>query len=386
MSSSGAQVVIIGAGVIGCSIAYHLSRMGCRDVLVLEKDAIGCGSTGKCAGGVRQQFSTETNVRLSMESVRFFECFEEITGHTADFRQNGYLMLATSDECLDNFRHNVEMQRKLGVEVHLLSPQEARGLVPQLNINDVTGATYCPDDGYADPYSVVQGFASAAKRNGVRILEGVEVTAISVAGGKVKSVATVDDTFDASVVVNAAGPYAAIIGRMAGVRLPVRPSRRHIFVTSPVPANEMRRDLPMVVDFNNGFWFRREGPSLIFGMRNPDEPEGFDISVDWDFLNGALGKAAAHRLPILERTGIVRAQAGLHEDSPDDNGLVGTVRGIEGFYVACGFSGHGFMHSPAMGRLVAELILGKEVDRTTLSDLSPERFDGKVVKREACFI
>ncbi len=384
MSSSGAQVVIIGAGVVGCSIAYHLSKLGCRDVLVLERDAIGCGSTGKCAGGVRQQFSTETNVRLSMESVRFFECFEEITGHAADFRQNGYLMLATSDECLDNFRHNVEIQRKLGLEVHILSPGEVKEVVPQLNANDVMGATYCPNDGHADPYSVVQGFASAAKRNGVRIMEGVEVTAISVAGGKVKSVTTASNTFDAPVVVNAAGPYAALVGRMAGVRLPVRPSRRHIFVTSPV--SEMRRDLPMVVDFNNGFWFRREGLSLIFGMRNPDEPDGFNISVDWDFLNGTLGKAASHRLPILERTGIVRAQAGLHEDSPDDNGIVGRVKEVEGFYVACGFSGHGFMHSPAVGRLVAELVLGKEVDRTILSDLSPERFDGKVVKREACFI
>ncbi|MCX8126932.1 MAG: FAD-binding oxidoreductase, partial [Dehalococcoidia bacterium] len=362
MTAFGAEVIIIGAGAIGCSIAYNLSHRGCKDVIVLERDSVGSGSTGRCAGGIRQQFSTETNIKLSMESVRFFEHFEDLTGHAADFRQYGYLMLATSEESVSLFRSNVALQRKLGVKVEFLSSSEVVKLVPQLNTGDVLGATFCPTDGYADPYSVVQGFASAAKRNGAKIVEGVEVTGISVVGGKVRSVATTAGEFRARVVINAAGPWARLVGRMAGVDIPVRPSRRHIFVTSPVGA--VRRDLPMVVEFDNGFWLRREGPALIFGMRNPDEPEGFDISVDWGFLNGLLGKVASHRFPLLQDTGVVRAQGGLHEDSPDDNAILGPVDGVEGFYIACGFSGHGFMHSPAAGRLMAELILGKQVDRS----------------------
>jgi sarcosine oxidase subunit beta len=376
-----AEAIIIGAGVIGCSIAYHLAKMGCPDVAVLERDHIGSGSTSKCAGGIRQQFSTETNIKLSTESVHFFERFEDETGYPADFRQNGYLMLATTEEELEAFRQSVTLQRRLGVDVHLLSPQEAREIVPQLIVGDILGATYCATDGYADPYSVAQGFASAARRLGAKIHESREVMNIERCH-RIWRVSTTGDEFESPIVVNAAGAYAGKVGKMVNLDIPVYPSRRHIFVTAPL--DEIRRDSPMVVDFHNGFWFRREGPSLIFGMRNPGEPEGFDTSIDWDFLL-KIAEVACHRLPFLEDIGIVRAQAGLHDDTPDANAIIGKIPEIDGLYLACGFSGHGFMHSPAVGRVMAELVLGGETT-IDVSSLTAERFEESVYHKESCFI
>jgi sarcosine oxidase subunit beta len=287
-------------------------------------------------------------------------------------------MLATTLEEIECFRQSVALQRKLGLEVHMLSPQEANEIVPQVNVEDILGATYCPTDGYADPYSVVQGFASAARRLGVKICEETEVIGIKVKGGHVKGVLTKREEIEAPLVVNAAGAHAAQIGRMVGLHIPIRPSRRHIFVT--VPLHEFGKDMPMVVDFHSGFWFRKEGPCLIFGMRNPDEPEGFDTSVDWGFLSTIAG-IASHRLPLLEDVGIMRGQAGLHGDTSDANAIVGKVSDVDGLYLSCGFSGHGFMHSPAVGRLMAELILtGKTTPDISL--LAPERFKAGTYQKE----
>jgi len=387
-----ADVIIIGAGVIGTSIAYHLAKLGCQDVVVLEKNYIGSGSTEKCPGGIRQQFSTELNIRLSMESVRFFERFEEETGHAADFRQNGYLILANNEDELGTLRHGIALQRELGVEVDLLSPQEIREIVPGLNIDDVLGVSFCPTDGYADPYSVVTGFASASKRLGVKIWEDTEVTGIELSGDRVKGVVTSQGRFEAPIIVNAAGPYAGIVGRMAGLQIPIRPSKRHIFITEPVFSRANRAEglnrfnLPMVVDFHNGFWFRREGLCLIFGMRNPEEPEGFSTSVDWDFLTDTLTPVACRRLPSLADIGITRAQAGLHSDTPDRLAILGEAPTVVGLFLACGFSGHGFMHSPAVGRLMAELILGKPAFIPDVKLLSIDRFDRPIDRIEAAFI
>jgi sarcosine oxidase subunit beta len=378
------EVIIIGAGVIGTSIAYHLAKQGCRDVAILEKNYIGSGSTEKCAGGVRQQFATEVNIRLSMESVRFFAHFEEETGHTADFRQHGYLMLATSEGELEIFRQNVERQRKLGLEVQLISPQEAAELAPGLNVEDILGATFCPTDGYADPYSVVSGLAAAARRLGVKIHEDTEVTGIELTDDKVKRVLTTRGEFETPVVVNAAGAYAGIIGRMVGLDIPIHPSRRHLFITEPLVFHQP--DLPMVVDFHHGFWFRREGSCLVFGMRNPDEPEGFSTSVDWDFFADTLAPVASQRLPLLRETGIMKGQAGLHADTPDYMAILGEAPAIAGLYLACGFSGHGFMHSPAVGRVMADLILKGRTFLPNVHSLSLDRFQHRVQGRESAYI
>jgi sarcosine oxidase subunit beta len=372
------DVIVIGAGVIGTSIAYHLAKNGCRDVVVLEKEYIGSGSTEKCPGGIRQQFATEANIRLSMESVRLLENFEEETGYIADFRQYGYLILATSKAELNTFRRNIKLQRKLGLEVELLSPEEVGKLVPGLNLDDILGASFCASDGYADPYSVVAGFASASRRLGVKIYEETEVTGIKLVKGRVRGVRTTKGGFTTAVVVDAAGPYAGVITAMTGIYIPLQPSRRHIFITEPEYDEDGslsslgRPDLPMVVDFHNGFWFRREGACLIFGMRNPDEPGGFDSSVDWGFFSGTLSKAACHRLPALYNTGIARGQAGLHSDTPDNNAILGETPGVTGLFLACGFSGHGFMHAPAVGRLIADLVMKR---KSAIKEAYPFRLD-----------
>jgi len=377
-----AEVIIIGGGVVGCSIAYHLAKNRCRDVIVVERNTIGSGATDKCTGGIRQQFSSDINIKLSIESVNFFEHFQEETGYPADFRQNGYLILATSEDELEAFRNNVALQQSLGADVCILSPQQAGEIVPSMNTEDVLGATYCPTDGYADPYSVVQGFASAARKCGARIYEDTEAVAIDAKGSRINGVLTSAGKFESPVLVNAAGPHAAEVARMAGLDIPVRPLRRHIFVAATV--EEVSKNAPLVIDFHNGLWFRREGPSLIFGMRNPDELEGFDTSIDWGFFTNSLAKAACHRLPFLSDVGILRAQAGLHSDTPDYNAILGEVPGIEGLYLACGFSGHGFMHSPATGRLMAELIMNGKTD-LDLSLLSLDRFKAGVLQ-ETYFI
>lgn len=386
------DVIIVGAGVIGTSIAYHLAKNGRRDVTILEKDYIGSGSTEKCPGGIRQQFATEANIRLSMESVRFFESFEEETGYTADFRQHGYLILVTSEAELATFRDNIELQRELGLKVDLLSPGEIGELVPGLNLDDIVGASFCATDGYADPYSVVSGFTSAARRLGVTIHEETEVSGIELAKGRVKGVHTTRGDFSAAVVVDAAGPYAGVIAGMSGVNIPLQPSRRHVFITEPEfnqngPLGSLGwSDLPMVVDFHNGFWFRREGACLIFGMRNPDEPGGFATSVDWDFFSGDLSKVACHRLPALYDTGIARGQAGLHSDTPDNNAIIGETPGVAGLFLACGFSGHGFMHAPAVGRLIADLIIEREFALGEVSPFRLDRFQHPLQVKETTFI
>ncbi len=374
------DVVIIGAGVIGCSIAFHLAKLGSWDITVLEKDDIGSGSTGKCAGGIRQQFSTEANIRLSIESVRFFEHFEEETGYHADFRQNGYLMLATTEEEVEAFKRNVALQRRLGVDVSLLTRQEVKGLVPALNTDDVLTASYCPSDGYADPYCVVQGFARAAREMGVKFRRETEVTVIQRQGQSWKIITTQGDYY-CSILVIAAGAYSGNVGKMLGLDVPLHPHRRHLFITAP--SDQIPKNSPLVVEFRTGFWFRREGLCLIFGMRNPDEPQGFDTTVDWGFLP-AIGIVAQKRLPLLNELSITSAQAGLHDDTPDSNAIIGRVPDIDDLYLVCGFSGHGFMHSPAVGRIVADLIAGK--DAPDLACFALERFKLGKITTEGCFI
>jgi sarcosine oxidase subunit beta len=364
-----AEVVIIGAGVIGTSIAYHLAKANCRDVIVLEKGAIGEGSTAKCTGGVRVQFAQEVNIRLSMESINFFEHFEEETGYPSDFRQYGYLMLATSQDTLDTFHRNLALQRNLGTQISIISPKEAQGIVPQLNTNDVLGATYCPTNGFVDPWAVVQGFARAAREMGVRIYTDHEVTAI-VNKGRLMRLTTNAGNFEAPLVVNAAGAYAGLVGKMLGVTIPVRPSKQQTYISAPT--NDFPLKAPLVIDVGANLGIRREGSSLIFTQREPDAPEGFDESVDWGYLS-VIGELILHRFPSFSNLGIMRAQAGLKSNTPDMSAILGRISEIEEFYLACGLSGHGLMHSPAVGKWVAADILEKERNHS-ISLLGLNRF------------
>jgi sarcosine oxidase, subunit beta len=366
-----ADVVIVGGGVVGLSIAYHLAKRGCTRVAVLEQNALGSGATGRSVGGIRQQFSTAVNVQLSRLSLQEFLHFQDEMGVNPGLRQDGYLFLATTPEEAVYFWDNVEMQRNLGVPVEYMAPGQILDLVPQLNIADVVAATFCPTDGYGDPYAVAMGYAEQARARGVRIYQQTEVVAIEREKGRVVSVATPQGKIQTRTVVNAAGPWAAAIGHMVGVMLPIQPFRRQYFMTDVFA--DLPERLPMVIDFRMHFYFRREGLGILLGMTDVSEPPSFNTAVDWGFLEATV-QQATHRCRVLERATMKQAIAGLYDTTPDDNPILGCIPDIEGFICAAGFSGHGFMHSPATGLLIAELILDGEVRTIDLNPLTFTRF------------
>ena len=369
-----ADVVIIGGGVMGTSTAYYLAKLGCKDVVLVEKKQLASGSTGLSAGGIRLQFSSEANIRISLESIQTFERFAEELEAEIDFRQHGYLFLAAEPGDWAEFQTNVAIQQRMGVPVRLLSPEEIGDMAPYLHLDDVVGGTFCPRDGYADPYSVAMGFAKQARRLGVRICEETEALDIKVSNEKVRVVVTNEGEIATPVVVNVAGPWAAQVAGMAGLELPVAPYRRQVFVTAPF--DELPKQIPMIIDFAPSFYFRREGASILMGMTDHEEPSGFNTNFDLEFLVKVAEKAA-HRAPVLDRADFMRGWGGLYAITPDDNPIIGQdIGGVEGFYCAVGFSGHGFMQAPAVGRILADLITSGQTD----FDLSPfrlERFKAK---------
>ncbi|MBI3990420.1 MAG: FAD-binding oxidoreductase, partial [candidate division NC10 bacterium] len=347
-----AEIVIVGGGVVGCSIAYHLAKAGLRDVVVLEKDIVGGGTTGRSVGGIRRLFSTEIHIQLSVESLKLFEAFREETGVDPEFRPVGYLLLATSEEEWNLFQEGASLQRRFGVPVELLSPQEVERLLPPLQTDDLFGASYCPTDGYASPHEVTQAYAKGARRLGVRIEEGREVIGVGVEGVRVMKVMTREGPIATRAVVNAAGPFAREVGKMAGLKIPVKPVRRQVFVTGPLSGLPSR--VPITIDYREGFYFRREGEGVLFSGPM-DEAESFQASVEWEAVALAAAKGA-HRLPLLQEAEVIRGWAGLYELSPDKHPILGEAIHPRGYFYAVGFSGHGFMHAPIAGKLMAELI------------------------------
>jgi sarcosine oxidase subunit beta len=381
-----ADVVVIGGGCMGASVAYHLARLGISDVVVLEREKmLGTGSTGRNAGGVRHQFSNEANIRLSIESIALLERFADEVGQTIDFHQDGYLFVLSSASSLETFRRNVALQLSLGVDVQWLDATEAQRLAPGLNPDGIVGATFCGRDGIADPNGVTMGFARAAQARGVSIARDTEVTAIRVDGGRVVGVDTSRGTIETPVVVNAAGPHARQIGRMAGADVPVDPYRRHIFIAAldkggaTTPATHI-----MVIDFDTTFYFHREGAGILFGMGDPHETPTFDTTVQWDFLPQVI-EVAVTRLPALAEASISHAWAGLYEVSPDANPIIGPAHGVNGLFLINGFSGHGFQHSPAAGRILADVIAGRD-PQFDLRPFAADRFVAGLVAGERYFV
>ena len=362
-----AAVVIVGGGAVGTATAYHLARLGITDVVVCERETLGSGSTGKSAGGIRLQFGDELNVRLSLRSLDELERFEELTGQAIDLVQPGYLFLLDNEADAGVFRQALAVQQALGVPSREITPAEARELVPQLELDGLVAATYCPRDGHMTADAVVRGYAAAAAAAGIRIHQSCPVTAIRTgAGGRIVGVDTARGRIATDTVVCAAGAWSAEVGRLVGVEIPVEGMPRWMHFT-PTDGGLPQR-LPLTIDFSSGFYFHREGPGLVFGGRE-QQVEG-------------LAEHAARRLPVLLELPVTSSWWGYYEVSPDENAIVGEATAPGRFLYATGFSGHGFQQAPAVGEHLAELVAGIP---PTL-DLSPfdvARFAAGHERREA---
>ena len=367
-----ADIVIIGGGVMGASAAYHLARRGMKNIVLLEKEEFfGTGATGRCAGGVRYQFSTEINIRLSLESLPMLECFREEIGQDVSYRQCGYLLIATNERDATTFKHNVELQNRLGVQTQLLRGDEVRARLPLMRFEDAIAGTFHHKDGLVDPNSVVAGYVSAAQKLGVQALTHAEVTGIRVSGDQVEAVETAQGVIETRLVLNSAGPWAGLIGQMAGVQIPIVPVRRQMFTTDAL--TEVPEDFPFVIDFGQSLYFHREGDGLLIGMSNQNEKPGFDQNVDEEFELVNF-EEAIERMPLLERASRASHWAGLYEVTPDAHPIFGGSP-VKGFTICAGFSGHGFMHGPAAGKLMTEYILDGAFSTVDVSILDLARFE-----------
>lgn len=374
-----ADVVVVGGGVVGASAAYHLAAAGAGRVVLLERSPrLATGSTGACAGGFRLQFSSEINVRLSLASVPMITGFSDAHGVPIDVAQDGYLFLLRRPEDVEAFAVAAALQRRLGVPVEELDGDAAAAVVPGVARDGLLGATYCPLDGIADPAGLTEGYAAIARRAGADVRTGVEVTSVRVTDGHVRGVGTATGAIDAPIVIDAAGPWGAVVAAMAGVTLPLEPVPRNVVVTSAFPGAPTRRTL--VIDAATSFYFHREGPGVLMGMGDPGERASFDCTPDATFIEGPLLETALRVFPPIERAGIARTWAGLYEMTPDRHPILGPAPGVEGFLLANGFSGHGFQHAPVVGKLLAELVVDGRATTVDIAGLSASRFaSGEVV-------
>jgi sarcosine oxidase, subunit beta len=371
-----AEVVIVGGGIVGASIAWHLTEAGCRNVLILERESHqGKGSTGKSMGGVRAQFATRPNIQMSLYSIPFYASFDERLGQPGGYRGQGYMFVATKQAHLDYLQTNQKLQKSLGLrQARMISRDDIVTTVPQLRADDILGGSFCPTDGFVDPYSVMVGFTTSACEKGATIWRSTEVTAIHRDGAGIIGVETTRGPVSAPVVVNAAGAWAAQVAALAGIELPVEPMRRMLIPTEPFDA--VSHEIPMVIDMSNGFHFRPESLGFLLAWNDPEEKMGFNTNFDPAFIEKVLTRAA-DRVPVFENLAVnpKRAWAGLYEMSPDHHCIIGPVDGLKGFFCANGFSGHGVMHAPATGKMVSDLILhGNTSVVDNVEVLSPGRF------------
>jgi sarcosine oxidase subunit beta len=373
-----ADALIVGGGVIGASIAWHLTRRG-RKPVVFEKNLLGSGNTGRSAGGIRAQFNSEVNVRMSLYSIAFFERFREILNADAEFHQCGYLFLATSPELEHQFAERIDFQRRLGVDVALLSRDEVARRWPFLRTDDVRNATWSPKDGVAGPYEVTIAFANAARAAGAAFHEGVEVFALAARDGAVTGLRAADGEYASDVVIVAAGPDTPALLRPLGVEVPITPYRRHLYMTEPF--SEVPDDIPLTIDSGTGLYFRKETGGLMLGMVDKSDPPTTSLVVDEGYLE-KLVEAALLRVPCLERANIMNGWAGLYDTSPDHHAILGRANEVRGLLIAVGFSGHGFMHAPAVGATLAELAVDGRTKSVDISPLSLRRFAAGAVVEE----
>ena len=381
-----ADVVLIGGGIVGSSIAYHLVAAGCNNVLVIEREtALGKGSTGKSMGGVRAQFSTPVNIQMSLYSIPFYASFEERLGYPCDYRPQGYLFCATSEKHVAYLRANYEKQVDMGLKnVRLVAGDEIRSLFPLLRGDDIVGGSFCSTDGFIDPYSAMIGCMTWASDRGATLWKNAAVTGIArnIDDGSFE-VLTTRDTVSTRTVVNCAGAWAASIAKMVDITLPVEPLRRMLVPTEPF--DQFPHTAPMIIDMSSGFHFRPESRGFLLAWNDPEETPGYKTDFDASFIEKILTRAA-DRVPVFENVAVnpKRAWAGLYEMTPDHHPILGESHEVPGFFFANGFSGHGVMHSPATGKILSDLILTGKTDLIDASLLNFSRFtEGRMIHETA---
>jgi sarcosine oxidase subunit beta len=380
-----ADVVIIGGGIVGSSIAYHLTAAGCRNVLVIEREsAQGKGSTGKSMGGVRAQFSTPVNIQMSLYSIPFYASFDERLGFPCDYRPQGYLFCATSNQHMNYLHANYEKQVAMGLKnVRLISGNEIRDMFPQLRVDDIIAGSFCATDGFVDPYSAMVGFITWAVDHGATIWKNTEVTGIAHDAHGIAHVETSRGAVATRKVVNCAGAWAAEVAKLAGVDLPVEPLRRMLVPSEPF--DEFPHTAPMIIDMSNGFHFRPESRGFLLAWNDPEETPGFKTDFDAAFVEKILTRAA-ERVPCFANLPVnpKRAWAGLYEMTPDHHPILGEAPEMPGFFLANGFSGHGVMHAPATGKILSDLILTGKTQLIDESLLNLSRFaEGRTIHETA---
>jgi sarcosine oxidase subunit beta len=379
-----ADVVIVGGGIVGSSIAYQLTLAGCRNVVILERETSqGKGSTGKSMGGVRAQFSTTESIRMSLYSIPFFRDFEQTMGHPSGYRAQGYLFVATAQRHLDYLRTNFEKQVAAGLTTaSLVSRDDIVKMVPQLRSDDIIGGSFCSTDGFVDPYSVMTGFTLRAVDQGATLIRDAEVVGLTLDAKGIVSVETAQGSIATRTVVNAAGAWSAQIAKMAGIDLPVEPLRRMLVPTEPF--DKVAHSAPMTVDMSTGFHFRPEGLGLLMAWNDPDEKPGYKTNFDRRFIEKILTHAV-NRVPVFEELEVnpSRAWAGLYEMTPDHHPVLGASP-VSGLFFANGFSGHGVMHSPATGKILADLVLKGSTELIDATLLDYARFaEGRLIEETA---
>lgn len=378
-------MVIIGGGIVGSSVVYHLTAAGCRNVLVIERESSqGKGSTGKSMGGVRAQFSTPVNIQMSLYSIPFYASFDERLGHPCGYRAQGYLFCATSEEHMAYLRTNHQTQVRLGLkDARLISAKEIASRFPQLRTDDIIGGSFCSSDGFVDPYSAMNGFMACAIEHGAEIWKNATVTGIQRDGQGITEVETTKGLVTTRVAVNCAGAWATGIAAMAGVDLPVEPLRRMLVPTEPF--NQFPHGAPMIIDMSNGFHFRPEGLGFLLAWNDPAETPGYKTEFEPSFIEKILTRAA-DRVPVFENLAVnpKRAWAGLYEMTPDHHAILGAVPEMPGFFLANGFSGHGVMHAPATGKILSDLILDGRSNLIDASVLNLARFaESRMIEERA---
>ena len=380
-----ADIVIIGGGIIGSSIAYHLTAAGCKNVLVIEREtAQGKGSTGKSMGGVRAQFSTAVNIQMSLYSIPFYASFEDRLGHPSGYRPQGYLFCATSDKHMAYLSANYTRQVAMGLkDVRLVTADEIRNMFPQLRSEDIVGGSFCSTDGFVDPYSAMIGFMTWAADHGAKVWKNTLVTGIQQDERGIAGLETSKGAVATRIVVNCAGPWAPQVAKMAGIDLPVEPLRRMLVPTEPF--DQFPHSAPMIIDMSTGFHFRPESLGFLLAWNDPEETTGYKTDFDPAFIEKILTRAA-DRVPVFENLAVnpKRAWAGLYEMTPDHHPILGPAPGVPGFFLANGFSGHGVMHAPATGKILSDLILTGKCDLVDASLLGLSRFtEGRMIEETA---